>query len=438
MTRNIEKNMKTKKSSQIKKARTATSHKRVVRRPIHKRVLLHPFSAFVLLCVGVLVAGSTFPGIAATFDVTATVEAPALTEPAVITSPSDQMRVGASQTAVVGTCPADSYVKLFRNSEFSGSAICNNGNHFTIQTALSLGANELKARVFNLTDNEGPASPAVTIYYDLPVDVESPASPPTTLKVSNLEVESYRPGAIQEVGSNPTVSGFAPPFSDVTITFYSEPSVCKTKANSLGVWSCTLSAALPPGLHHVVVTATTVSGQKLTLPTFEIKVTEYVKPFVVTSDYNYQAYRHGQSMEWRLGLSGGTAPYELHIDWGDGSTSRIVRQDDSEFVISHIYDSPDLSDKDYVVLVTAVDARGASTILQLSASVTGAALAVSEKNNIFASLFASVQRWLWVVWPAYIAVVLMVLSFWIGEREAYQNFMARRRAARPKPHARGR
>ena len=424
------------RSSRIKKARTHVTHKKVVRRrPIHKRVLLHPISWFLLLCAGVLVVGSTFRGQAATYDVTAKISAPALTEPAVITQPTDQKRISASVMNVLGTCPDDSYINLYRDGAFSGVDICDNGGHFHIQTGLSPGANELKVRVFNLTDDEGPDSPPITVFYDLPPATPTPVSVPVSLMVSNIEEEKRAQGTTQDVTSRPTVSGLAPPFSEVTVTFYSEPSVCKTEASAKGVWSCTLSNSLPPGIHHVVIDALTPAGKKLTLPTFEVRVVEYVHPFVITSDYKYQAHAEGQSVDWKIAITGGTPPYEVLIDWGDGSTSRQVQSDGSEFKIAHSYDSAEPYVV-YNVLVTAVDSRGASTMVQLVAAVQGGPVAAGLSG--FSAITDTVRRWLWVVWPAYIAVVLMVISFWIGEREAYQRFVARRRASRPRPHARDR
>lgn len=415
--------MKTKKSSAAKRARSIASHKR--QRPLHKRVLLHPFSAFVLLCVGVLAIGSTWTGWAESYDVTATVSAPAATQPAVIAKPTNGQHVTTQPIDIQGTCPAQSYVKLYRDESFSGTAVCA-GGHFGIKTSLSIGANQLLARVFNLTDQEGPDSTLITIYYDLLVSVRPPASLPTSLQISE-----YSQGAVRELGSHPTISGLAPPFSDVTVTFYSVPSVCKTKADARGVWSCTLPNALPPGLHHVEIVAVTPAGKKLTFPTFQIVVRQDAPALTMTSDYKYQAYRQGQSASWKLALAGGRAPYQVVVDWGDGSTSRLARQDQAEFTISHTYQSPEVSDEQYAVVVTAKDASGTTTVLQLSAAIKSTALAASGQRSLWLGFVASVQQWLWVVWPVYIAVVLMALSFWIGEREAYQRFMARKRGRPP-------
>lgn len=426
--------MKTKKSGQSKGARARASRKRTAQqRAVHRRIILHPISGFLLLCVGVLVAGSTFRGQAASYDVTATVSAPALTEPAVILDPLNQQHV-LKRINVQGTCPNNSYVKVFRGEVLSGVSICTD-QRFAVHTDLSPGSNELRARVFNLTDEEGPASPPITVYYDLTPLADPPISPPVSLQVSNVEQSGYKQGIVQEVTGNPTLSGLAPPYSDIVVTFYSEPSVCKTKADGRGVWSCTLANALPPGRHHVVIEATTPDGKKLTMPAFDVRVVEYTQPFVITSDYTYKAHKEGRAVEWKLAISGGTAPYQLLIHWGDGQSTRLVQQDQSEFTISHTYDATEPADN-YSVIITAVDARGATTVLQLATTITDGVLA-SDEQGFLSGITDTVRRWLWVVWPAYIAVVLMAISFWIGEREAYKQFVARRRLAR-RPHTRGR
>lgn len=425
--------MKRKKgSSGVKRARSTAAHRRGAHgRPLHKRVLLHPISAFLLLCVGVLVAGSTFRSQAVSYDVTATVAAPSLTSPAVISNPANQQHVTEEVVPVSGTCPNSSYVKLYRNGEFAGTAICEGGG-FNIQTTLSLGANELQARVFNFTDNEGPVSGVVTVYYDLPV--APPASPPavpTTLEISGVEQESYQEGVVQEVAGHPTISGFAPPFSDITVTFFSEPSVCKTKADAAGFWRCTLPHALPPGLHSVVVVAVTPSGKKLTFPRFQVAVKEYVEPFFITSDYKFEAHQVGQSYGWKLAIKGGTPPYQLTIDWGDGQTSHVDRSDGSVFTLVHTYDSPSNAEQNYTIIITALDARGATTVLQLTAVVKSSIAPLNNSRDVFGGLMNNVQRWLWVIWPAYLIVLLMAVSFWIGEREAFQRFRAKGRLGRP-------
>jgi hypothetical protein len=419
--------MKTKTGRPAKRAkRPAVTPKKSVRsRPVHKKLLLHPITAFVLLCVGVLVAGSTFTGWAESYDVTARVHAPLLTQAAVITNPTNGQRFNQKTVNIEGECPSDSYVKLYRGSAFGGVTLCDSGR-FTIQTDLSTGQNDLKVRAFNLTDDEGPESPPVQAFYNLP---EAPAQLPTSLRVSTVEEGSYRSGNVAEVSSRPTLTGLAPPFSDITVTFYSEPSVCKTKADAKGVWACTLGKELPDGIHHVEITAVTPEGETLTFPRFEISVVQHL-PFRIDSEYAYQSHEENQAFSWELGISGGTPPYEFHIDWGDGSTERIVRHDRTAFTISHSYGSPVSLQKNYVVLVTATDAKKRQATFQLTAAVKGSIIPVSGGTNNITAMMDGIRRWIWVVWPVYIGVVLMAVSFWIGEREAYQRFLLRSKRAR--------
>src|SRR6476661_138511 len=98
--------MKQNKVGSVKRTRTIRLLDFTVeRRPAaHKRVLLHPVTAFLLLCVGVLVAGSTFHGQAISYDVSAKVSAPALGHPATITSPAGKKHVTDPLVAVQGNC----------------------------------------------------------------------------------------------------------------------------------------------------------------------------------------------------------------------------------------------------------------------------------------------------------------------------------------------
>jgi hypothetical protein len=131
----------------------------------------------VILCTGVIIAGSTFHGFAASYDVTATVHAPIPTNPALITTPYDQQHVSQPEVQVAGTCPADTYVKLFRNAAFSGVSQCIDAT-FRILTSLVPGENRLEVKVYNVTDDEGPASAPISVYYD--ETVAAPALPKNT------------------------------------------------------------------------------------------------------------------------------------------------------------------------------------------------------------------------------------------------------------------
>jgi hypothetical protein len=422
-----------KRTKLVKKVKKAPAKQA---RPLHKRLLLHPFSVMVVLCAGVILAGSTYQSLAASYDVTAAVSAPLITAPAVIGTPSHSEHVTAAQVTVAGTCPVASYVKLYRGTTFSGAATCAATN-FQIQTTLTSGVNQLQAKVYNVTNDEGPSSPPVTVYYDETI-VTPPTPPiavPTTMRVTNVESANYQSGSIQQTSSRPTVSGYALPYADIVVTFHSEVSTCKTRADAQGWWTCTLDHELPDGVHHVDVTASNSEGWSGVLPTFEIRVRSQLpnllKPaasqhpaLLITSEYKFQTHHVGQPFTWSLGLHGGTAPYTLAIDWGDNSQSTFMRANGNEFDFTHAY--PDV--KTYNLFIKATDTKGATGLLQLTAVVKGQAAGVASltTSGPLTSLFSSVQKYLWIVWPVYLAVVLMVFSYWLGEQDVYQRMRARR------------
>lgn len=150
----------------------AKRHSRSKKRSAFKRksrfVLPWPYIVFIFLCIGVLLVGWTLQAAADSITVRAKVSAPLPAGPAVITSPGDGTHFSNVPITVAGTCPTDTYIKLYRNDVFSGTTVCTTDGNFQLQTDLFPGANQLKARVFNITDDEGPAPAIVTVYYDVP------------------------------------------------------------------------------------------------------------------------------------------------------------------------------------------------------------------------------------------------------------------------------
>lgn len=55
------------------------------------------------------------------------------------------------------------------------------------------------------------------------------------------------------ISAQPSFSGVAQPFAQVTVTVHSDPVTCTTTADSLGAWSCQLLQALPAGSHTVLI-----------------------------------------------------------------------------------------------------------------------------------------------------------------------------------------
>jgi hypothetical protein len=391
----------------------------------------------ILLCAGVIIASSTFRSFAASYDVTAIVPAALITSPAQIVAPYHQQHITDDLTNVTGTCPTQSYVKLFRNSEFSGVSQCSDDT-FEVQTLLTLGENLLEAKVYNLTDQEGPSSSPIIVYHD-ETTVAPPADPPkdmpVTIAVASVEDTAYKKQAVSEVSDNPTITGYAPPFADVVVTFHSDPLTCKTKANAMGWWACTLQVSLPEGTHQVDIVATTVDGVRLTFPSFHIKVVASKMnlrvpaapgeaPLRLTTDYRYRAGQVDKAFKWELNLAGSSPPYTVTVDWKDGKKTILPNESEGSFTLTHTFSRPGI----YQPFFKVTDQKGKATSLQLSAVVWGLGLTgVTTNSGPTESFLAWFRQYIWLVWPVYGAVALMAVSFWLGEQEVIRRLSEKRR-----------
>ena len=105
-----------------------------------------------------------------------------------------------------------------------------------------------------------------------------------------------------------------------------------------------------------------------------------------------------------------------------------------DFTISHTYKQGGY----FAVLVNVTDSAGVKSVLQLVAIVRGKGT-TTFANTCTANCSASGQSSLWeffkdtskmlvLAWPTYLIVILMLCSFWLGEREQlYHHFHKRAR-----------
>jgi hypothetical protein len=146
-----------------------TAKKRPAKKNKSRLSMPYPLVAFLFLCAGFFLVACTFGVSADDVLVTAAIKAPPISSPAIITSPPDGAHFSAVPITVSGSCPPNAaYIEIFRNGFMGGSAICSGSSTFTLQADLFPGANQLTAHSFNSTDDEGPVSSKVTVYYDVP------------------------------------------------------------------------------------------------------------------------------------------------------------------------------------------------------------------------------------------------------------------------------
>lgn len=119
----------------------------------------------------------------------------------------------------------------------------------------------------------------------------------------------------------------------------------------------------------------------------------------------------GSKLSWPIILSGGTGPYAVSVDWGDGSAYDLQSYPFAgNITINHTYTAAGI----YRVVVKATDANGATAFLQLvgvgNGEVTQSTTGSNSKSN-----GATVEtQYIW--WPLVIMIPIILAAFWIGKR----------------------
>jgi PKD domain-containing protein len=128
----------------------------------------------------------------------------------------------------------------------------------------------------------------------------------------------------------------------------------------------------------------------------------------LSSIYAERGAPPGSELDWPILLNGGTGPYAISVDWGDGSADELLSSNTAGTVtIKHTYQSAGI----YRVIVEATDKNGNQAFLQLVGQATGA---IQSNSKVNASGIIIITKILW--WPMIALVVLIFISFWVGRR----------------------
>lgn len=120
----------------------------------------------------------------------------------------------------------------------------------------------------------------------------------------------------------------------------------------------------------------------------------------------------GSQLTWPIVLSGGTGPYAISVDWGDGSAADLKSQPfTGTFDITHIYASAGI----YRVVVKATDANGATAFLQL-VGVGNGKVTQSSTGSTTGSNNGGNVKVVYVWWPILLMVPVILATFWVGRR----------------------
>lgn len=143
---------------------------------------------------------------------------------------------------------------------------------------------------------------------------------------------------------------------------------------------------------------------------------------VITIVYTYHEYATDRAFEWAIDIAGGTSPYQINTHWGDGTSTLQTALTAQSLMISHQYSKTGI----YIIKVNLIDASGKQNMLQLVAIIKEKSSHISVTNSLNndgnTSLLSSglvllARNWLVLVWGSYATVLLMAISFWLGEQQ---------------------
>ncbi|HUD05908.1 MAG TPA: PKD domain-containing protein [Candidatus Saccharimonadales bacterium] len=141
----------------------------------------------------------------------------------------------------------------------------------------------------------------------------------------------------------------------------------------------------------------------------------------LTSSYAKRGANPGQQLTWPISLNGGTSPYALSINWGDGSTPQLLSEGLSgNITLSHTYAQAGT----YTVTIVATDKNGEMAFLQVVAVANGP---VKQSTASSSTTTKTVNKVIW--WPMLIFIPIIISSFWLGRR--YEQLYLRRNLSPP-------
>lgn len=118
----------------------------------------------------------------------------------------------------------------------------------------------------------------------------------------------------------------------------------------------------------------------------------------------------GSLLTWPIILSGGTGPYAISVDWGDGSASDLRSQAFAgTFNITHTYKTAGI----YRVVVKATDKNGATAFLQL-VGVGSGEVSQSSTGSTTGSNKGGSTKIVYIWWPILLMIPLILAAFWVG------------------------
>jgi len=274
-----------------------------------------------------------------------------------ITYPTTNTVTQSEQIQVTGTCEPQLLVATYNNGTFAGSSICTSNSDYATIIHLVVGVNILQSQNYDGLNQPGPVTAQVVITREqVPDPVITPQNPVTPITAT--EPQDIQPDPTPEVIETPAPQPAVNPCYEQSNQIEFNPS--------------------DPTIIASCIIRDIFAGQTITVP---IRVT------------------------------GGTSPYALSINWGDGVTDLKTVLDGEYHNYQHTYTQAGIIN----ISLKTTDATGATSFLQTVVQVNGPTNPENIPTPIGTIVSGIGSIWTEVPVPLYWAAVALVLGFWIGD-----------------------
>ena len=137
----------------------------------------------------------------------------------------------------------------------------------------------------------------------------------------------------------------------------------------------------------------------------------FSQQLLLQSSNYYRGTLPGVEISWPLEIVGGVSPFAVTFDWGDGKTDLLTRPQAGPFDLRHTYAKAGGYLGSFPLIVKATDAAGNHAYIQLT-TIVNDPHAVAGATSKPTSGLPNFK----LIWPLWIVLLLMIASFWYGEK----------------------
>jgi hypothetical protein len=132
------------------------------------------------------------------------------------------------------------------------------------------------------------------------------------------------------------------------------------------------------------------------------------------SNYSQLGANPGSQLSWPITINGGTSPYALSIDWGDGTPSTLMSVVTAgPLSLTHTYQLAGT----YTVTVQATDKNGQPAFLQVVSVISGPIHHVASSTTSSSTTKTEIVTIsIWAKIAMLCLLILIIIAFWVGRR----------------------